>query len=222
MSNENQIDDYYINEDKIQTRNEVIWEELQPFIEKICGDVSDKSRSKIVNPATQTRNKLTSILRRYPPFPNGQIYKLKPKDVWQIYLDYLSLNAQINEYIPYVMDKLEFCAYARISLKYYNEMCDDSNLTEEQRTNEMTLYDIFSAIDADIVNSTMSGAETGAISGNAAKIRTKAKRVSNAVVETDDSSALADSLTEAAKGVLYHAQKLELAQKYRPKISEKN
>ena len=44
----------------------------------------------------------------------------------------------------------------------------------------------------------------------------------NAVVETDDSSALADSLTEAAKGVLYHAQKLELAQKYRPKIGEKN
>lgn len=221
MSKENQIDDYYIVDEKALTRNEVIWQELQPFIESIFEAANDKKKAKIINPVTQTRNKLTSILRRYPPFPNGQIYKLKSTDVWQIYLDYLSLNAQINEYIPYVMDKLEFCAYARISLKYYNEMCDDSNITEEQRTDEISLHDVFAAIDADIVNSTISGAETGAISGNAAKIRTKAKRVGNAVVETDDNSALADSLSEAAKGVLYHAQKLELAQKYRPKIIEK-
>lgn len=221
MSKENQIDDYYIVDENALTRNEVIWQELQPFIESIFEAANDKKKAKIINPVTQTRNKLTSILRRYPPFPNGQIYKLKSTDVWQIYLDYLSLNAQINEYIPYVMDKLEFCAYARISLKYYNEMCDDSNITEEQRTDEISLHDVFAAIDADIVNSTISGAETGAISGNAAKIRTKAKRVGNAVVETDDNSALADSLSEAAKGVLYHAQKLELAQKYRPKIIEK-
>lgn len=221
MSKENQIDDYYIVDENALTRNEVIWQELQPFIESIFEAANDKKKAKIINPVTQTRNKLTSILRRYPPFPNGQIYKLKSTDVWQIYLDYLSLNAQINEYIPYVMDKLEFCAYARISLKYYNEMCDDSNITEEQRTDEISLHDVFAAIDADIVNSTISGAETGAISGNAAKIRTKAKRVGNAVVETDDNSALADSLSEAAKGVLYHAQKLELAQKYRPKIVEK-
>ena len=67
----------------------------------------------------------------------------------------------------------------------------------------------------------MSGAETGAISGVAARMRSKAKKVGNSVVEVDDNAAIVDSLAEAAKGALYHAQKLELAQKYRPKISEK-
>ena len=214
-------DDYYVDGDKISTKNDFILEELIPFIENILEADSDKRRAKLMNPATQTRNKLNSILRREPPFPNTQMYRLSSEDIWQIYRNYLDLNAKINSYFPYIMDKLEFCAYARISLTYYNNMIDEKTDGEETPTEEMSLRDVFSAINADIVNSTLSGAETGAISGVAARMRSKAKKVGNSVVEVDDNAAIVDSLAEAAKGALYHAQKLELAQKYRPKISEK-
>ena len=214
-------DDYYVDGDKISTKNDLILEELVPFIENILEADSDKRRAKLMNPATQTRNKLNSILRREPPFPNTQMYRLSSEDIWQIYRNYLDLNAKINSYFPYIMDKLEFCAYARISLTYYNNMIDEKTDGEETPTEEMSLRDVFSAINADIVNSTLSGAETGAISGVAARMRSKAKKVGNSVVEVDDNAAIVDSLAEAAKGALYHAQKLELAQKYRPKISEK-
>lgn len=214
-------DDYYVDGDKISTKNDLILEELIPFIENILEADSDKRRAKLMNPATQTRNKLNSILRREPPFPNTQMYRLSSEDIWQIYRNYLDLNAKINSYFPYIMDKLEFCAYARISLTYYNNMIDEKTDGEETPTEEMSLRDVFSAINADIVNSTLSGAETGAISGVAARMRSKAKKVGNSVVEVDDNAAIVDSLAEAAKGALYHAQKLELAQKYRPKISEK-
>ena len=214
-------DDYYVDGDKISTKNDLILDELIPFIENILEADSDKRRAKLMNPATQTRNKLNSILRREPPFPNTQMYRLSSEDIWQIYRNYLDLNAKINSYFPYIMDKLEFCAYARISLTYYNNMIDEKNDSEETPTEEMSLRDVFSAINADIVNSTLSGAETGAISGVAARMRSKAKKVGNSVVEVDDNAAIVDSLAEAAKGALYHAQKLELAQKYRPKISEK-
>lgn len=214
-------DDYYVDGDKIGTKNDLILEELIPFIENILEADSDKRRAKLMNPATQTKNKLNSILRREPPFPNTQMYRLSSEDIWQIYLNYLDLNAKINSYFPYIMDKLEFCAYARISLTYYNNMIDEKTDGEETPTEEMSLRDVFSAINADIVNSTLSGAETGAISGVAARMRSKAKKVGNSVVEVDDNAAIVDSLAEAAKGALYHAQKLELAQKYRPKISEK-
>ena len=213
-------DDYYVDGDKISTKNDLILEELIPFIENILEADSDKRRAKLMNPATQTRNKLNSILRREPPFPNTQMYRLSSEDIWQIYRNYLDLNAKINSYFPYIMDKLEFCAYARISLTYYNNMIDEKTDGEETPTEEMSLRDVFSAINADIVNSTLSGAETGAISGVAARMRSKAKKVGNSVVEVDDNAAIVDSLAEAAKGALYHAQKLELAQKYRPKISE--
>ena len=214
-------DDYYVDGDKISTKNDLILEELIPFIENILEADSDKRRAKLMNPATQTKNKLNSILRREPPFPNTQMYRLRSEDIWQIYRNYLDLNAKINSYFPYIMDKLEFCAYARISLTYYNNMIDEKTDGEETPTEEMSLRDVFSAINADIVNSTLSGAETGAISGVAARMRSKAKKVGNSVVEVDDNAAIVDSLAEAAKGALYHAQKLELAQKYRPKISEK-
>lgn len=214
-------DDYYIDGDKISTKNDLILEELIPFIENILEAKSDKRRAKLINPATQTKNKLNSILRREPPFPNTQMYRLSSEDIWKIYLNYLDLNAKINSYFPYLMDKLEFCAYARISLTYYNNMIDEKTDGEETPTEEMSLRDVFSAINADIVNSTLSGAETGAISGIAARMRSKAKKVGNSVVEVDDNAAIVDSLAEAAKGALYHAQKLELAQKYRPKIDEK-
>ena len=214
-------DDYYVDGDKISTKNDLILEELIPFIENILEADSDKRRAKLMNPATQTRNKLNSILRREPPFPNTQMYRLSSEDIWQIYRNYLDLNAKINSYFPYIMDKLEFCAYARISLTYYNNMIDEKTDGEETPTEEMSLRDVFSAINADIVNSTLSGAETGAISGVAARMRSKAKKVGNSVVEVDDNAAIVDSLAEAAKGALYHAQKLELAQKYRPKIGEK-
>ena len=214
-------DDYYVDGDKISTKNDLILDELIPFIENILEADSDKRRAKLMNPATQTRNKLNSILRREPPFPNTQMYRLSSEDIWQIYRNYLDLNAKINSYFPYIMDKLEFCAYARISLTYYNNMIDEKTDGEETPTEEMSLRDVFSAINADIVNSTLSGAETGAISGVAARMRSKAKKVGNSVVEVDDNAAIVDSLAEAAKGALYHAQKLELAQKYRPKISEK-
>ena len=214
-------DDYYVDGDKISTKNDLILEELIPFIENILESDGDKRRAKLMNPATQTRNKLNSILRREPPFPNTQMYRLSSEDIWQIYRNYLDLNAKINSYFPYIMDKLEFCAYARISLTYYNNMIDEKTDGEETPTEEMSLRDVFSAINADIVNSTLSGAETGAISGVAARMRSKAKKVGNSVVEVDDNAAIVDSLAEAAKGALYHAQKLELAQKYRPKISEK-
>ena len=214
-------DDYYVDGDKISTKNDLILEELIPFIDNILEADSDKRRAKLMNPATQTRNKLNSILRREPPFPNTQMYRLSSEDIWQIYRNYLDLNAKINSYFPYIMDKLEFCAYARISLTYYNNMIDEKTDGEETPTEEMSLRDVFSAINADIVNSTLSGAETGAISGVAARMRSKAKKVGNSVVEVDDNAAIVDSLAEAAKGALYHAQKLELAQKYRPKISEK-
>ena len=214
-------DDYYVDGDKISTKNDLILEELIPFIENILEADSDKRRAKLMNPATQTKNKLNSILRREPPFPNTQMYRLSSEDIWQIYRNYLDLNAKINSYFPYIMDKLEFCAYARISLTYYNNMIDEKTDGEETPTEEMSLRDVFSAINADIVNSTLSGAETGAISGVAARMRSKAKKVGNSVVEVDDNAAIVDSLAEAAKGALYHAQKLELAQKYRPKISEK-
>ena len=214
-------DDYYVDGDKISTKNDLILEELIPFIENILEADSDKRKAKLMNPATQTRNKLNSILRREPPFPNTQMYRLSSEDIWQIYRNYLDLNAKINSYFPYIMDKLEFCAYARISLTYYNNMIDEKTDGEETPTEEMSLRDVFSAINADIVNSTLSGAETGAISGVAARMRSKAKKVGNSVVEVDDNAAIVDSLAEAAKGALYHAQKLELAQKYRPKISEK-
>lgn len=214
-------DDYYVDGDKISTKNDLILEELIPFIENILEADSDKRRAKLMNPATQTKNKLNSILRREPPFPNTQMYRLSSEDIWKIYLNYLDLNAKINSYFPYIMDKLEFCAYARISLTYYNNMIDEKTDGEETPTEEMSLRDVFSAINADIVNSTLSGAETGAISGVAARMRSKAKKVGNSVIEVDDNAAIVDSLAEAAKGALYHAQKLELAQKYRPKISEK-
>ena len=214
-------DDYYVDGDKISTKNDLILEELIPFIENILEADSDKRRAKLMNPATQTKNKLNSILRREPPFPNTQMYRLSSEDIWQIYRNYLDLNAKINSYFPYIMNKLEFCAYARISLTYYNNMIDEKTDGEETPTEEMSLRDVFSAINADIVNSTLSGAETGAISGVAARMRSKAKKVGNSVVEVDDNAAIVDSLAEAAKGALYHAQKLELAQKYRPKISEK-
>lgn len=214
-------DDYYIDNNGISTRNDIILEELIPFINEILEKQKDKAQSKNVNPVTQTRNKLTSILRRYPPFPNTQLYKLTAQNIWNIYLDYLELNAAINAYFPYIMDKLEFCAYARISLSYYNDMIDDKAETPDNSPNtEVSLRDVFSAINADIINSTISGAETGAISNQAAKVRNKAKRVGNAIVEVDDPSALVDSLNEAAKGALYYSQKLELAQKYRPKLQE--
>lgn len=214
-------DDYYVDGDKISTKNDLILEELIPFIENILKADSDKRRAKLMNPATQTKNKLNSILRREPPFPNTQMYRLSSEDIWKIYLNYLDLNAKINSYFPYIMDKLEFCAYARISLTYYNNMIDEKTDGEETPTEEMSLRDVFSAINADIVNSTLSGAETGAISGVAARMRSKAKKVGNSVVEVDDNAAIVDSLAEAAKGALYHAQKLELAQKYRPKIDNK-
>lgn len=220
MSNPIKID-YYLDGNKISTKNDLILEELIPFIENILEADSDKRRAKLMNPATQTKNKLNSILRREPPFPNTQMYRLSSEDIWKIYLNYLDLNAKINSYFPYIMDKLEFCAYARISLTYYNNMIDEKTDGEETPTEEMSLRDVFSAINADIVNSTLSGAETGAISGVAARMRSKAKKVGNSVVEVDDNAAIVDSLAEAAKGALYHAQKLELAQKYRPKISEK-
>ena len=136
-------DDYYVDGDKISTKNDLILEELIPFIENILEADSDKRRAKLMNPATQTKNKLNSILRREPPFPNTQMYRLSSEDIWQIYRNYLDLNAKINSYFPYIMDKLEFCAYARISLTYYNNMIDEKTDGEETPTEEMSLRDVF-------------------------------------------------------------------------------
>lgn len=153
--------------------NEIIISEIQAFISSAEETTGRNKRDDL---CYRVKRKLTEILRRNRTFPDSSTLEMTADQLWSTYNGYSALISCINEIVVFTPDKIEFCAYARISLNAYNALISDGN--EETRQ-------VLCDIDSDLLNATLSGAEAGVSKETTAKFRAKGKGFGHSVVETD-------------------------------------
>ena len=160
------VRDYY-------SKNEMILDEIKPFISEA---VETTGKSKRDDLCYRVKRKLTEILRRNRTLPDSDVLNANADDLWEVYIRYSALISELNKLVIYTPDKLEFCAYARMSVNAYNALISDGS--EEVRQ-------VMCDVDSDLLNAALSGAEAGISKEGTARFRAKGKGFGHSVVETD-------------------------------------
>lgn len=155
------------------SENELIMSEVHAFIETAEETTGRNKRDDL---SYRVKRKITEILRRERTMIDSYALEISSEQLWDIYRGYSALISWINELVVYTPDKMEFCAYARISTTAYNALLIDGNEEIKQ-----TIGDI----DNDLLNATLNGAEAGISKEGITKFRAKGKGFGHSAVETD-------------------------------------
>lgn len=137
----------------------------------------------------RVRVKLGEILRQERSMPNEKALKLSADDIYNTYKAYLSLISYINTAISYTPNKLEFLAFAQISVSAFTHLLENSADDVKQVCDD---------IEADLINFTLSAAEQGQVREGSSKMRLKSKGgYGHALVQIGDAESIIDKASNA-------------------------
>lgn len=137
----------------------------------------------------RVRVKLCEILRQERSMPNEKALKLSADDIYDTYKAYLSLISYINTAISYTPNKLEFLAFAQISVSAFKHLLENSADDVKQVCDD---------IEADSINFTLSAAEQGQVREGSSKMRLKSKGgYGHALVQIGDAESIIDKASNA-------------------------
>lgn len=191
-----------IMEYEVMNEHQIKVESIKPKIEEfisICrGELDDednKGKNKqgikylITTLEYRVRVKLGEILREERSMPNELALKLTAEEIYQIYTAYLSLISYINLSISYTPNKLEFLAFARISVSAFSHLLENSADDIKQ---------VCGDIEADLINFTLSAAEQGQLKEGSTKMRLKSKGgYGHSLVQIGDAESIIDKANDA-------------------------
>ena len=151
----------------------------------------------------RVRVKLGEILREERSMPNELALKLTAEQIYKIYTAYLSLISYINTAISYTPNKLEFLAFARISVSAFAHLLENSADDVKQ---------VCGDIEADLINFTLSAAEQGQVRESSSKMRLKSKGgYGHALVQIGDAESIIDKASDALNEGQFRYELKELA-----------
>ena len=186
--------------------------QLDEFIAICRGELQDegnKSKNKqgikylISTLEYRVRVKLGEILRQERSMSNDLALKLTAEQIYQIYTAYLSLISYINMAISYTPNKLEFLAFARISVSAFAHLLENSADDVKQ---------VCGDIEADLINFTLSAAEQGQVKEGSSKMRLKSKGgYGHSLVQIGDAESIIDKASDALNEGQFRYELKELA-----------
>lgn len=181
-----------------QAKVETIKAELENFIAICRGETNANEDAKpnkqgikylITTLEYRVKVKLAEILRQERSMSNELALKLTADELYQIYNAYLSLISYINMSISYTPNKLEFLAFARISVSAFTHLLEHSADDVKQ---------VCGDIEADLINFTLSAAEQGQVKEGSSKIRLKSKGgYGHSLVQIGDAESIIDKAADA-------------------------
>jgi hypothetical protein len=181
-----------------QAKVETIKAELENFIAICRGETTANEDAKpnkqgikylITALEYRVKVKLAEILRQERSMSNELALKLTADELYQIYNAYLSLISYINMSISYTPNKLEFLAFARISVSAFTHLLEHSADDVKQ---------VCGDIEADLINFTLSAAEQGQVKEGSSKIRLKSKGgYGHSLVQIGDAESIIDKAADA-------------------------
>jgi hypothetical protein len=181
-----------------QAKVETIKTELENFIAICRGETETTEDAKpnkqgikylITSLEYRVKVKLAEILRQERSMSNELALKLSADELYQIYNAYLSLISYINMSISYTPNKLEFLAFARISVSAFTHLLEHSADDVKQ---------VCGDIEADLINFTLSAAEQGQVKEGSSKIRLKSKGgYGHSLVQIGDAESIIDKAADA-------------------------
>jgi hypothetical protein len=195
-----------------QARVSEITPQLDDFIAVCRGELQDednKGKNKqgikylISTLEYRVRVKLGEILRQERSMSNDLALKLTAEQIYQIYTAYLSLISYINTAISYTPNKLEFLAFARISVSAFAHLLENSADDVKQ---------VCGDIEADLINFTLSAAEQGQVKEGSSKMRLKSKGgYGHSLVQIGDAESIIDKASDALNEGQFRYELKELA-----------
>ena len=199
------LNEYQIKVEHIKTQ-------LDEFIAICRGELQDednKGKNKkgtkylIETLEYRVRVKLGEILREERSMSNDLALKLTAEQIYQTYTAYLSLISYINTAISYTPNKLEFVAFARISVSAFAHLLENSADDVKQ---------VCGDIEADLINFTLSAAEQGQVRESSSKMRLKSKGgYGHALVQIGDAESIIDKASDALNEGQFRYELKELA-----------
>ena len=199
------LNEYQIKVEHIKTQ-------LDEFIAICRGELQDEDNKGKNKQSTKylietleyrVRVKLAEILREERSMPNDLALKLTAEQIYQIYTAYLSLVSYINTAISYTPNKLEFLAFARISVSAFAHLLENSADDVKQ---------VCGDIEADLINFTLSAAEQGQVRESSSKMRLKSKGgYGHALVQIGDAESIIDKASDALNEGQFRYELKELA-----------
>lgn len=185
-----------MNEYEVKITN--IKEQIDEFISICRGELQNednkgknKQGGKYLEDTLEyrVRVKLGEILRQERSMPNEKALKLSADDIYNTYKAYLSLISYVNTAISYTPNKLEFLAFARISVSAFTHLLENSADDVRQVCDD---------IEADLINFTLSAAEQGQVREGSSKMRLKSKGgYGHALVQIGDAESIIDKASNA-------------------------
>lgn len=190
-----------------EAKSETIKTQLEEFIGICRSDIMNKSRQgeKYLADTLEyrVRVKLGEILRQERTVANGTALKLSADDIYNIYNAYLSLMAYINTAISYTPNKLEFLAFARISVSAFEHLRNNAADDVKQ---------VCGDIESDLINFTLSAAEQGQQKEATSKLRLKSKGgYGHELVQIGDAESIIDKASDALNEGQFRYELKELA-----------
>lgn len=183
---------------EFQAKVDNIKSQIDEFISICRGEYQDednKGKNKqgikylVATLEYRVRVKLSEILRQDRSMSNDLALKLTADEIYNIYTAYLSLISYINTAISYTPNKLEFLAFARISVSAFAHLLENSADDVKQ---------ICGDIEADLINFTLSAAEQGQLKEGSTKMRLKSKGgYGHALVQIGDAESIIDKASDA-------------------------
>lgn len=195
-----------------QARITAIKPQLEEFIAICRGEIQNEDNTAKNKQSTKylietleyrVRVKLGEILRQERSMSNDLALKLTAEQIYQIYTAYLSLISYINTAISYTPNKLEFLAFARISVSAFAHLLENSADDVKQ---------VCGDIEADLINFTLSAAEQGQVRESSSKMRLKSKGgYGHALVQIGDAESIIDKASDALNEGQFRYELKELA-----------
>lgn len=195
-----------------QARVTAIKPQLEEFIAICRGEIQNEDNTAKNKQSTKylietleyrVRVKLGEILRQERSMSNDLALKLTAEQIYQIYTAYLSLISYINTAISYTPNKLEFLAFARISVSAFSHLLENSADDVKQ---------VCGDIEADLINFTLSAAEQGQVRESSSKMRLKSKGgYGHALVQIGDAESIIDKASDALNEGQFRYELKELA-----------
>ena len=199
------LNEYQIKVEHIKTQ-------LDEFIAICRGEIQNDDNTAKNKQSTKylietleyrVRVKLGEILREERSMSNDLALKLTAEQIYQIYTAYLSLISYINTAISYTPNKLEFLAFARISVSAFAHLLENSADDVKQ---------VCGDIEADLINFTLSAAEQGQVKESSSKMRLKSKGgYGHALVQIGDAESIIDKASDALNEGQFRYELKELA-----------
>ena len=195
-----------------QARVTTIKPQLEEFIAICRGEIQNEDNTAKNKQSTKylietleyrVRVKLGEILREERSMSNDLALKLTAEQIYKIYTAYLSLISYINTAISYTPNKLEFLAFARISVSAFAHLLENSADDVKQ---------VCGDIEADLINFTLSAAEQGQVRESSSKMRLKSKGgYGHALVQIGDAESIIDKASDALNEGQFRYELKELA-----------